>query len=140
MVPRRGFVCMFMLIAVLSSWAAVASGQKPAFVIGEKLSGSVGFYSADGKRLSGAKQGSHPHESVLSPDKRTLYVADNGVLWMTEASMGENTVSIVDIPSRKTVGIMAKSYRRILFGSTGEQGWGSEMASSATACTTSFYS
>src|SRR3954463_8217462 len=119
MVPRHGFRCMFMLFAVLSSWAAAASGQKPAFVIGEKLSGSVGFYDADGKRLSGAKVGSHPHEIVLSPDKRTLYVADNGVVWMTETSMGENTVSIVDIPSRKTVGIMAKSYRRISFGSTG---------------------
>ena len=104
MVPRRGFRCMFMLFAVLSSWAVAASGQKPAFVIGEKLSGSVGFYDADGTRLSGAKVGSHPHEVVLSPDKRTLYVADNGVVWMTETSMGENTVSIVDIPSRKTVG------------------------------------
>jgi YVTN family beta-propeller protein len=35
---------------------------------------------------------------------RTLCVADNGVVWMTETSMGENTVSIVDIPSHKTVG------------------------------------
>src|SRR3954447_25194719 len=76
MVPRRGFRCMFVLFAVLSSWATVASGQKPAFVIGEKLSGSVGFYDADGKRLSCAKVGSHPHEIVLSPDERTLYVAD----------------------------------------------------------------
>src|SRR4051794_7040407 len=67
MVPRRGFRGMVMFFAVLSSWAAAASGQKPAFVIGEKLAGSVGFYDADGKRLSGAKVGLHPHEIVLSP-------------------------------------------------------------------------
>jgi YVTN family beta-propeller protein len=48
--------------------------------------------------------GSHPHEIVLSPDKQTLYVADNGVVWMTETTTGENTVSVVDILTRKTVG------------------------------------
>jgi DNA-binding beta-propeller fold protein YncE len=87
MVPRHGFRCMFMLFAVLSSWAAAASENKPAFVIGEKLSDSVGFYDVDGKRLSGAKVGWHPHEVVFSPDKRTLYVADDGVVWITENSI-----------------------------------------------------
>ena len=100
----RSFRSKVLLHSFLGSWAAIAFGQKPAFVIGEKLAGSIGFYDADGQRLSGAKVGSHPHEVVLSPDKRTLYVADNGVVWMTETGMGENTVSVVDIASRKTVG------------------------------------
>ncbi len=92
---------------------ANAFGQKAAFVIGEKVAGSIGFYDADGKRLGGAKVGSHPHEVVLSPDKRTLYVADNGVLWMTETGPGENTVSIVDVGSRKKVGVIdLGEYRR----------------------------
>ncbi|MFL6414644.1 MAG: YncE family protein [Bryobacteraceae bacterium] len=104
MASRPSFRSKILLFSFVSSWAAVASGQKAAFVIGEKVSGSVGFYDADGHRLGGAKVGSHPHEIVLSPDKQTLYVADNGVLWMTETTMGENTVSIVDIPGRKTIG------------------------------------
>jgi YVTN family beta-propeller protein len=93
--------------------ATASFGQKAAFVIGEKAAGAVGFYDADGKRLGGTKVGSHPHEVVLSPDKRTLYVADNGVMWMTETGAGENTVSVVDIASRKNIGtIDLGSYRR----------------------------
>src|SRR3954468_5594846 len=104
MTCTRSFIAKALLFSSLGPWAAAASAEKAAFVIGEKVAGSVGFYDTDGHRLSGAKVGSHPHEIILSPDKQTLYVADNGVVWMTETSMGENTVSIVDIPSRKTVG------------------------------------
>jgi DNA-binding beta-propeller fold protein YncE len=90
-----------------------AFGQKAAFVIGEKVAGSVGFYDSDGRRLTGVKLGSHPHEMVLSPDRRTLYVCDNGVLWMTETGSGENTVSIVDIESRTKTGVIdLGEYRR----------------------------
>jgi YVTN family beta-propeller protein len=104
MASRSSLRSKIVLFSFLSPWTAVAFGQKAAFVIGEKMAGSVGFYDTDGHRLGGAKVGSHPHEIVLSPDKRILYVADNGVVWMTETSSGENTVSVVDIPSRKTVG------------------------------------
>jgi DNA-binding beta-propeller fold protein YncE len=88
----------------LTSSLALAFENRAAFVVGEKVAGSIGFYDADGHRLGGTKVGSHPHEVVLSADQRTLYVADNGVLWMTETGSGENTVSIVDIASRKRVG------------------------------------
>lgn len=91
----------------------VAFGQKAAFVIGEKVAGSVGFYDSDGKRLAGVQVGSHPHEMVLSPDRRTVYVADNGVVWMTETGPGENTVSVVDIESRTRTGVIdLGEYRR----------------------------
>src|SRR4051812_26436407 len=113
MALRRGFTSKLCWFSLLSAWEAIASGQKPAFVIGEKLAGSIGFYDAEGHRIGGAKVGSHPHEVVLSPDERTLYVADNGVVWMTETSTGENTVSVVDIPSRKTVGkVELKQFHR----------------------------
>jgi YVTN family beta-propeller protein len=100
-------------IVPLILFATASFGQKASFVIGEKVAGSVGFYDADGKRLGGVPVGSHPHEVVLSPDKRSLYVADNGVVWMTETASGENTVSVVDIASRKKVGIIdLGSYHR----------------------------
>ena len=99
------------LLILLSTVAALA--QNAAFVIGEKEAGSVGFYDADGKRLSGVAVGKHPHEMVLTPDRRTLYVADNGVVWMTETGAGENTVSVVDIAGRKKIGVIdLGEYRR----------------------------
>jgi YVTN family beta-propeller protein len=49
----------------------------------------------------------------LSADKKTLYVADNGVLWMTETGPGENTLSVIDIPSqRRTAVIDLGQFRR----------------------------
>ncbi len=57
--------------------------------------------------------GAHPHEMAFSPDGRTVYVTDNGVLWMTETGPGGNTVSIVDIRAEKNVGrIDLGEYRR----------------------------
>lgn len=102
------------LILLLSCVFAIsASGQTAAFVVGEKASGSIGFYDAEFHRIGDTKVGTHPHEIVLTPDKRTLYVADNGVMWMTETGPGDNTVSIVDIPAMKrTATIDLGQFRR----------------------------
>lgn len=92
------------LLLLSCALAISAIGQTAAFVVGEKAAGSIGFYDAQFHRIGGAKVGTHPHEIVLTPDKKTLYVADNGVMWMTETSPGDNTVSIVDIASMKRTG------------------------------------
>jgi YVTN family beta-propeller protein len=93
----KSIICLILSSAFVVS----ASGQTAAFVIGEKAAGSIGFYDADFHRIGGAKVGTHPHEIALTPDRKTLYVADNGVMWMTETGPGDNTVSIVDIASMK---------------------------------------
>jgi YVTN family beta-propeller protein len=104
----KGFV-VFLLLCV----AASATGQTAAFVVGEKEAGSIGFYDVEFHRVGDAKVGTHPHEIALSPDKKTLYVADNGVMWMTETGAGDNTVSIVDIASMKrTATIDLGQFRR----------------------------
>ncbi len=93
--------------------AVAAHAQRPVLAIVEKIAGQVGFYSADGKRVGGVAVGKHPHEVVLSADKRYLYVSDNGILWMTEAGEGGNTISIIDAASRKKAGVIdLGSYRR----------------------------
>ena len=92
-----------LVVLLLLGVAVSATGQSPAFVVGEKAAGSIGFYDAEFHRIGGAKVGSRPHEITLSPDRKTLYVADNGVMWMTETSAGDNTVSIVDIASMKRI-------------------------------------
>jgi YVTN family beta-propeller protein len=92
------------LLLLSCALALSASAQTAAFVVGEKAAGSIGFYDAEFHRMGGAKVGTHPHEIVLTPDKKTLYVADNGVMWMTETAPGDNTVSIVDVASMKRTG------------------------------------
>jgi len=107
--PILAIVIALALLAQTSSTV----GQPPAFVVGEKVAGSVGFYDAQFTRLGSVTVGVHPHEMWLSADKRTLYVADNGVLWMTETGPGENTVSVIDVPSqRRTAVIDLGQYRR----------------------------
>jgi len=87
--------------------------QDAAFVVVQKLSGTVGFYDGAGKHITDVKVGAHPHEMALSPDGKTLYVSDNGMIWMTDPGDGENTISVVDIPSRKRVAVVdLGKYRR----------------------------
>ena len=81
-----------------------AAGQEADLAVVQKIAGSVGFYTLDGKLVGEVKVGTHPHEAVLSADKRLLYVTDNGILWMTEKGEGGNTISIVDVKARKRIG------------------------------------
>jgi YVTN family beta-propeller protein len=81
-----------------------ALGQEADIAVVQKVAGSVGFYTLDGKLVGEVKISEHPHEAVLSSDKRLLYVTDNGILWMTYKGEGGNTISIVDVKARKKVG------------------------------------
>jgi DNA-binding beta-propeller fold protein YncE len=92
---------LILLFSVLSAFA-----QEADLAVVQKIAGSVGFYTRDGKFISDVKVGEHPHEAVLSPDKRLLYVTDNGILWMTYKGEGGNTISIVDVKARKKVGVI----------------------------------
>src|ERR1043166_304847 len=90
---------IILLLAATIAWAA----ERPYLAIVEKVAGAVGFYSENGKKLGLVKVGPFPHEAVLSADRKLLYVSDNGVLWMTEDSLGYNAISIVDVQTMKKV-------------------------------------
>ncbi len=85
---------------------ATAPEPEAALVVVEKKAGEVGFYSSAGERIAGVKVGETPHEMVLAPDGRHLYVSDNGVLWMDYDGPGGNTISIVDVEAREKVGVI----------------------------------
>lgn len=100
-----------LLVALVA--ATVTPAQQTAFLIGEKIANSVGFYDSTGERIAGVEVGKHPHEIVLSPDGRFAYVSDNGILWMTDAGEGGNTISIIDVKTRKKAGVIdLGEYRR----------------------------
>lgn len=111
MLPRTRLVWTRWLLCLAAATASAA--DHAAFAIVEKIAGAVGFYTAEGKRIAGAKVGAYPHEIVLSADKKSLYVSDNGILWMTNPGAGGNTISIVDLASMKRVGVIDLGpYRR----------------------------
>jgi YVTN family beta-propeller protein len=81
-----------------------AYAQNPSLLILHKGASSLGFYTERGELVATVPVGSHPHEMVLAPDGRTLYVTDNGTMRIEEAGTGGNTVSIVDIAARRKTG------------------------------------
>lgn len=93
--------------------AALPAFAADPLVVVEKIAGQVGFYSAAGERVAGVEVGKHPHEIVLSPDRRLAYVSDNGILWMTDPGEGGNTISIIDLARRARIGVIDLGrYRR----------------------------
>src|SRR5215831_3748135 len=92
------------VIAILLLLTGAKAAEPPAYAVIEKVAGAVGFYTADGRQAGHVPVGPFPHEAVLSPDLRTLYVSVNGVLWMTENAMGANRIAIVDVTSMRKTG------------------------------------
>ncbi|MBI1356985.1 MAG: beta-propeller fold lactonase family protein [Acidobacteria bacterium] len=98
---------------ILLALAVPVVAQEPALVVVEKKASQVGFYTSAGERVAGVAVGETPHEMLLDPDGRRLYVTDNGVLWMDYQGPGGATISIVDIQARKKAGVIPTSpYRR----------------------------
>ncbi len=94
------------VLYTLSLLALPLAAQKPDIAVVEKKAGMVAFYTHDGKRLSEVKVGQFPHEIIFSEDKRFIYVSDNGLLWMTDPGDGWNTISIIEVASRRKAGVI----------------------------------
>lgn len=80
-------------------------GQSTLAIV-EKKAGKVGFYTEEGRRVGEVQVGRYPHEMAFSPDRRLLYVTDNGMLWMTDPGEGGNSISVIDVRSRKKTGVI----------------------------------
>lgn len=89
---------------LLAAWPLLA--QEVALVVVEKKASEVGFYTSAGERVAGVAVGETPHEMALDPNGRYLYVSDNGVLWMDYQGPGGNTISIIDLATRRKVGVI----------------------------------
>src|ERR1041384_8164007 len=87
------------------SMAISLFGQSELAIV-EKKAGKVGFYTEAGRRVGEVEVGRYPHEMAFSPDHRLLYVTDNGMLWMTDPGEGGNSISIIDVRSRKKIGVI----------------------------------
>ncbi|MCC7234067.1 MAG: beta-propeller fold lactonase family protein [Bryobacterales bacterium] len=92
---------VFMILA-----AAALSGQTPRLLVLEKGASALGYYTLEGQRVGEVKVGVHPHEMAASPDGRFVYITDNGAMRIEDAGKGGNTVSIVDVPGRRRIGVI----------------------------------
>ena len=86
------------LLCAGTAWA------QPDIAVVEKIAGKVGFYNAAGKRTGEVKIGEYPHEIVPSLDGKTLFVSNNGILWMQYAGEGGNTIAMIDHKKRVKTG------------------------------------
>ncbi len=85
-------------------WAFPPAAPQGQLLVLHKAAGSLGFYSPEGKLLAEVAVGRHPHEMVVSPDGRLVYITDNGTMRIEDPGPGGNTISIVDLEARKKVG------------------------------------
>jgi YVTN family beta-propeller protein len=85
---------------------APRGGGEVAYLVLHKAGSALGFYDRSGQLIATIPVGSHPHEMVLAPDGRHVYITDNGVMLLTDSGEGGNTVSIVDVAKRERVGVI----------------------------------
>src|SRR6187549_2459193 len=80
----------------------------------EKHNDSVGFYDlATGAPVASVKVGHIPHEFVFSADGKSVYVTNYGTARWTDETPGGNTISIIDLATKKVTGeIDLKEFHR----------------------------
>jgi YVTN family beta-propeller protein len=100
------FAMTFCRCTLLALMLAISQFGQSTLAIVEKKAGKVGFYTEEGRRLGEVQVGPYPHEMAFSPDHRLLYVTDNDMLWMTDPGEGGNSISIIDVRSRKKTGVI----------------------------------
>src|SRR5687768_14422720 len=100
------------LFAGLALPAALLA-QSPYHLVLQKGASSLAWYTPDGKLETTVAVGRHPHEMVLSRDKRYLYTTDNGTMKIEQAGTGGNSVSVIDLAAKKRIGqISTGEFRR----------------------------
>ena len=115
MTSNAHYVTLLHIAAVFIAPIGSLNAQEDArtLVMVEKGLDSVGFYTARGRRLAGAPVGHIPHEMVFSPDRKLAFVSDNGSFRYTDDVDGGNTVTVVDLTTRKRRSVIhLGSFRR----------------------------
>jgi YVTN family beta-propeller protein len=94
-------------------FVALTASAAPVYLVLLKGANALAYYTPDGKLIASVPVGQHPHEMVFSPDRRLLYITDNGTMRMEHPGEGGNTVSIVDVAARRRIGVISLGkYRR----------------------------
>lgn len=99
-------MCMMLrTVFVVAITVASAAAQQPLLVL-LKGASALAFYAPGGKLTTTVPVGQHPHEMVLSADRRYAYISDNGTMRIEQPGEGGNTISIVDVNEHKRIGVI----------------------------------
>lgn len=94
-------------------FAGTVFAQPANYLVLQKGASSLAWFTPDGKLDVAVPVGQHPHEMVLSRDKRRLFTTDNGTMKIEQTGTGGNTVSVIDLESRKRIAqISTGEFRR----------------------------
>lgn len=94
---------LFLMLIPLAMAAAPEPGE--VMIVAHKWADSIGFYDpATGASIKVVPAGRKPHEMVITPDRRLLYVTNYGVDVYTDNAPGENTITIIDVARRERIG------------------------------------
>jgi len=69
----------------------------------EKGVSALAFYSTNGQVIATVPVGQHPHELVFSADRKLLYTSDNGTMRIEHPGQGGNSLSVIDLASRRKI-------------------------------------
>lgn len=100
-------------LCLLMALAAIVRADGLLLTV-HKLADSVGIYDADtGRSVMNIPVGRKPHEFGITADGRWLFVTNYGLDTYTQEDPGGNSISVIDLRSRKVVGeIPTGEYRR----------------------------
>ena len=92
------------ILLLLATLCATMAAQEKLLVV-HKLDDSFGVYdAASGQLETRIPVGRKPHEFALSSDEKTAFVTNYGVDTWNTADPGGNTITVIDLLSRKAVG------------------------------------
>ena len=110
MKPRLWILCavtFFVCACAQQDSRSHDSETTPAtYLVLQKLSSSVAFYSSSGDLLGTIPVGKNPHEMILSVDGERAYVTDYGALGVEEEAEGGTTVTIIDVREQDKAGVI----------------------------------
>ena len=104
---------MRLRLAITFVCGAALMAAPPVYLVLQKGASSLAWYTPEGKLLNTVAVGRHPHEMIFSRDAKLLYTTDNGTMRIEQAGSGGNTVSIIDLATKRRVAqISLGNYRR----------------------------
>ncbi|MBX5495688.1 MAG: beta-propeller fold lactonase family protein [Bryobacteraceae bacterium] len=104
---------MMRFAVILLALSGSLAAQDSILLVLQKGASSLAFYKPNGELQATVPVGRHPHEIVVSRDRRYAYTSDNGTMRIEQPGTGGNTASVIDLKARKRVGeINLGNYRR----------------------------
>jgi YVTN family beta-propeller protein len=91
------------ILAVAALACGFSIAGEAIYLVLQKGASSLAFYTTGGELATAVPVGQHPHEMILSRDRRFLYTTDNGTMRIEHAGTGGNTVSVIDVPGKRRV-------------------------------------